>query len=463
MRYLFIGPSLPDVRDHLDGTVRVLPPIAAGDLFRVPLSAGDIVGIVDGYFHHTAAVRHKEIFAALADGVRVLGASSMGALRAAEMHRYGMGGVGYVFAGYRSGRLVGDDEVALLHGPAEAGYPAFSQPLVNIRATIATAVRDGIIEQTHADKLIDAMATMPYVRRNHRTLVETIEALDLPPGQARRIERYCRTNVVDVKRSDALRLLDQLTQGDPRGRTGRPVLHRTSFTANLELASRAESPDGALPTLSAVSLVNICQLFAHDYPTIHRDLVFRVIGQECADGCPDHRPGLTPEQTVVAHGRHRGHYSDRPDGADFTFLTRWTTRSERATRSTEELIAIFVPRAFRVKPGIAPKAEAIALLRDTKAWTRAAKIARVASLVESRLRIANRDSSTLPPARVAAWFAKHWRVDPDDVEIAALDRGFESMNAFLGVAKSYYLLTRIRPELVDFSVRNERRQPCASS
>ncbi|GIJ12061.1 TfuA-like protein [Micromonospora andamanensis] len=454
MRYLFIGPSLPDVRDHLDGTVQVLPPIAAGDLFRVPLTADDVVGIVDGYFHHTAAVRHKEIFAALAEGVRVMGASSMGALRAAEMYPYGMEGIGEVYADYRSGRLVGDDEVALLHGPAEAGYPAFSQPLVNLRATIAAAVRDGIIEQVHADDLADALAAMPYARRHYRTLVELAEALDLPAGQAQKIGRYCQTNTVDVKRLDALRLLERLAADDPPVDPPRPALHRTSFTANLELASRGESPDGTLPMLRAVSLVNICQLFAHDYPEFHRDLVYRFIAQECALGCAVHRAELSPAQIAVEHGRHRGYYSDRPDQGDFTFLARWTTEAERATRSTEELLAIFVPRAFRVKPGIAHKTGAITVLRDTTAWTRAVRIARATSQIEARLRIANRDSATLAPERVAGWFARHWKVDPDDVEIAALDRGFESMNAFLGVAKSYYLLTKVSPALVDFTVGN---------
>src|SRR5688572_32760283 len=53
-------------------------------------------------------------------GVRVFGAASMGALRAAELQPFGMIGVGQVFQAYRRGHLTDDDEVAVAHGPARS-------------------------------------------------------------------------------------------------------------------------------------------------------------------------------------------------------------------------------------------------------------------------------------------------------------------------------------------------------
>lgn len=40
-------------------------------------------------------------------------------LRAAELHSFGMEGVGRILESYRDGILTDDDEVALVHGPAD--------------------------------------------------------------------------------------------------------------------------------------------------------------------------------------------------------------------------------------------------------------------------------------------------------------------------------------------------------
>ena len=48
---------------------------------------------------------HREILAAVRKGVRVVGASSMGALRAAEMDTLGMTGIGEVYRMYKAASL----------------------------------------------------------------------------------------------------------------------------------------------------------------------------------------------------------------------------------------------------------------------------------------------------------------------------------------------------------------------
>ena len=91
-------------------------------------------------FESVGAVWHKEILLALQDGIAVYGASSMGAIRAAELAPFGMVGVGAIYEAYCDGRYTDDDEVALLQGPATFGYPAMSEAMVNIRATVARAL-----------------------------------------------------------------------------------------------------------------------------------------------------------------------------------------------------------------------------------------------------------------------------------------------------------------------------------
>jgi len=75
----------------------------------------------------------------------VFGSASMGALRAAELASFGMEGVGAIFEAYRDGLLKDDDEVAVTHAPAEAGFAVQSEAMVNIRATLAAAEATGVL------------------------------------------------------------------------------------------------------------------------------------------------------------------------------------------------------------------------------------------------------------------------------------------------------------------------------
>jgi hypothetical protein len=138
---VFVGPTLPaDVAQELLPSATIMPPIAVGDLLRLVKRRGlKRVAIIDGYFERMAAVWHKEILLALERGIAVFGAASMGALRAAELAPFGMRGVGSIYRDFASGTLVADDEVAVAHLPAEHGYRAVSDALVNLRHGIAAA------------------------------------------------------------------------------------------------------------------------------------------------------------------------------------------------------------------------------------------------------------------------------------------------------------------------------------
>ncbi len=143
--FVFLGPSLPveEARGILDAVY--LPPVAQGDVLRVLARRPDVIGFVDGYFDKVPSVWHKEILLALSRGVRVLGASSMGALRAAELADFGMEGVGTIYEWFRSGRLEDDDEVAIVHGPAEEGYVELSDAMVNVRDVCAASAAGGAV------------------------------------------------------------------------------------------------------------------------------------------------------------------------------------------------------------------------------------------------------------------------------------------------------------------------------
>ena len=118
-----------------------LPPAGNGDVLRAALRRPRAIALVDGVFERVPAVWHKEILFALSEGIHVYGASSMGALRAAELDRFGMRGVGEVYRAYADGTLEDDDEVAVAHGDADHGFAAVSDAMVDVRATLDAAVR----------------------------------------------------------------------------------------------------------------------------------------------------------------------------------------------------------------------------------------------------------------------------------------------------------------------------------
>ena len=128
-RLLFAGPSIAGLT--IPEGIEVRPPARCGDLASLLDDPPAAVALVDGVFKLAPTVWHKEILSLLALGTRVIGGGSLGALRAVELERFGMEGVGAIFHGYRSGTLVRDDAVMLAHAPAEFGYAALSLPLVD--------------------------------------------------------------------------------------------------------------------------------------------------------------------------------------------------------------------------------------------------------------------------------------------------------------------------------------------
>src|SRR5262245_12561297 len=130
---VFCGPTLGQHERAAYSEFEFRQPVRQGELYAAAQGGAQVIGVIDGYFDGQPAVWHKEILWALSQGITVFGASSMGALRAAELHPFGMRGVGAIFESYRDGSLTDDDEVVLIHGPPETGYVRLSEPMVNLR------------------------------------------------------------------------------------------------------------------------------------------------------------------------------------------------------------------------------------------------------------------------------------------------------------------------------------------
>ena len=197
---VFLGPSL--ARDDAERLLNAdyLPPICRGDLAKLPEHVR-YVGIVDGEFYQSLSVSPKEVLKLLRRGVTVFGASSMGALRAAETWKLGTIGVGQIFTMYRDGILDADDEVALIY--ERDTYRKLSEPLVNIRAALEMAAAAGAIDAHEKNDLLLKMKSLYFPERSHQAL----QAI------SPKLREYFRTAPLpDIKRDDALQLLHTIRE-----------------------------------------------------------------------------------------------------------------------------------------------------------------------------------------------------------------------------------------------------------
>jgi hypothetical protein len=201
---VFVGPTLPPrLRPASEGLWEWLPPVRQGELYRAALERPDAIGIIDGYFEIVPTVWHKEILWAMAEGIHVFGAASMGALRAAELDVFGMRGVGRVYEDFRDGVLQDDDEVAVLHGPEELGYPPVTEAMVNIRPTLAAAVAACVLTADAAGDLQRIAKALFYKERTWDAVLRDADAAGLPATALHNLAAWLPTGRVDQKRLDA--------------------------------------------------------------------------------------------------------------------------------------------------------------------------------------------------------------------------------------------------------------------
>lgn len=231
--HVFLGPTLTlqAAREELD--VVVHPPIQQGDVLRVLSAAPTAIGIVDGYFERVPSVWHKEILVALQRGVAVYGAASMGALRAAELEPFGMIGVGRVFEWFRSGQLQDDDEVAVEHGPAEFGYPALSEAMVNIRDALDAAVAEGEVSSVLRDALTLIAKRLHYGDRTWPRIFVGARAAGADDAELRRLEGFLAAYGPSLKERDAVAMLRRIASDPVTPRELDWKVERTVFLADL--------------------------------------------------------------------------------------------------------------------------------------------------------------------------------------------------------------------------------------
>ena len=231
---IFTGPTITAAEAAVELDAVYFPPAAEGDVYRAALRCPQAVGIIDGYFQDVPSVRLKEILWAMSRGVHVFGCSSIGALRATELEAFGMEGVGTVFELFRDGILEDDDEVAVAHGPAELGYPALSEAMVNIRQTLRKAELEKVISADARAALEQEAKRLFYPERSYSAVLRHAPELGIAEAQLARLRDWLPEGQVNQKREDAVAMLRLIGRRMADGLEPKRVAYSFEHTAMWE-------------------------------------------------------------------------------------------------------------------------------------------------------------------------------------------------------------------------------------
>jgi hypothetical protein len=224
---LFLGPSLSAGEAEKLCHADIRGPAAMGDVARAVAAGAQAIVLIDGLFGNRPSVRHKEILFALSRGVPVIGASSMGALRAAELDSFGMLGHGAIYRAYASGALCEDDHVAVLYGPAELDHMALSDAMVDIAYALDSLFRGGAINK---EQMLAARTYARGIHFSERTLLGALEAV-IGKEQANHvlIHNHPPVGQQGLKAADArdtlIRLPELLTEADRKAALAPAFIH----------------------------------------------------------------------------------------------------------------------------------------------------------------------------------------------------------------------------------------------
>jgi hypothetical protein len=450
---VFVGPTLRAGQLPAIPGLIVLPPVAQGDLYRAAQRRPRTIGIIDGYFDGVPSVWHKEILWAMAQGIHVLGSASMGALRAAELHDFGMRGVGRIFEAYRAGALPpwpepfeDDDEVAVIHGPAETGYLALSEAMVNIRVTLARAEAAGVIAAATRDALARLAKGLFYHDRSYDRLLGLAAEASLPAAELAGLAAWLPAGRVDQKGLDAqamLRAIEALLTSEAAPLQVDYQLEWTEAWDDATVAAAGSRPadrTAAATWLSGDRILEELRLDPAAYAIARDRTLLRHLARREAER--RRRPGdARLQRAALDRLRARLGLFRRAE------LDRWLEANDLDAARLEQLVAdeahleeLIARPAAGLDEGLL---DDLRLHGDYTAMVERAR-AKQALLASLGLDQPRAEDAGVTPAGLLAWYFERRlaRPLPDDVDDAAREQGFESRDQFYRAVLREWLYCR---------------------
>jgi len=329
---VFVGPTLSteEVGAFIDAECR--PPAAQGDVYRAALERPRCIGIIDGYFDGVPSVWHKEILWAMAQGIEVFGSASMGALRAAELCAFGMKGVGRIFEDFRDGRLEDDDEVAVLHAPAELGFKPLSEPMVSIRATADKAAGAGVLTDELRSVFVGVAKAIPYRDRTWDSIVKAAEDSGVDVRQSKEFQDWLASGRVDAKREDAVAMLKAMASAIEADEPAGPVGYEFEWTDVWNSLTERVGAEGTAAGDSVQLVLDELRLDEEQFQQLRQRAALR---QLALDQARRQRASSTKSELVDEMSRHRtrNRLMRRQD------LTVWLDSNQIDERDYETLLS----------------------------------------------------------------------------------------------------------------------------
>jgi TfuA protein len=209
---VFIGPSLDigKAKRIFDADYR--PPAKKGDFLRLMNCISDdhrvIVGLVDGLFLQDYPPTPIEVFQLVVKkNMLVVGGASLGALRAVELEKYGMIGIGKIFELYKKNTIAADDEVAVTFAPENQQLQ--SEAMVDIRYNLFVALRKGVIDKNTRRAAVKVAKSIYFPDRNYEVIVnETKRRYPSSSDYLESFRSYISENRQSLKEKDAIKLVN---------------------------------------------------------------------------------------------------------------------------------------------------------------------------------------------------------------------------------------------------------------
>lgn len=185
---VFAGPSIQGLPFNRLERIDLRPPVRRGDLellLQEKKISGTVI-IIDGIYGANMAVTPTECRWLLNHNWKLVGGCSMGALRASELWKQGMIGLGNIYNMFRFGYLKSDADVAVAY---DQNYNEVTMSMVHIRSILSTLEKMNLISSIQSRKLLRKAATIPWFERHTDLLIDEwmIDGID-----------QLKNNIIDI-------------------------------------------------------------------------------------------------------------------------------------------------------------------------------------------------------------------------------------------------------------------------